>query len=700
MQKPLNTSLKIMHSPTWHRLFSSSKRGLLSSLVLLLLGGLISPAKASDFYKDFVIINGTYYNAKIPSGLNTGLSNFDGYYYGEFDRGNGRLTLGAEANTFSTDNEDVQPPQLFYRVYLEGTQPPSNFTPLNLGFAAAGIDGANNKKWENTSTNLNLVATTNTPGVYVLEVFFRSEKNYNSGIYFYDSRNGPNYKGYFKVNGTLPIWNGNANNDWFNADNWEPKTVPTSNTDAIIPLNKSGNIPVISGGTASVRTLTVNGDPSTPVISLLQSGGNLKVYGNFNNNNGAFRQTNGTFIMAGSSTQAFDGASFVNFKVEGGSDKYLRGRMDVATALTFQSGRISTLTDDPTQFGVDLGAIATVYDESETSYVLGVLRSKDQLVVQDQVNSFGNIGIDLLATSGSPGSTLVTRITGPNDFAYSGVGTSKSIRRGFIFEPRNRNPLSFKLIFHYLNTELGDTPENNLTLFRSLTGSNPFEKLVTESVDLNNNILTSGSITGTLSATFTLGNSANPLPVTLISFTATPTAQGAALLRWITATETNNKGFGIERQLANGDAWQSIGYLASGNNATGGTYEYTDKSLASASYTPQAYYRLRQEDQDGKLSYSPVAVVSRPAEVASASLQLSPVPVKDGNLSLTFAEANQAGTEISIINTQGQRLFSQTTQASSNATLCLPVESLAAGIYIVSVRVPGQAVRHARFIKL
>jgi len=161
-----------MHSPTWHRLFSSSKRGLLSSLVLLLLGGLISPAKASDFYKDFVIINGTYYNAKIPSGLNTGLSNFDGYYYGEFDRGNGRLTLGAEANTFSTDNEDVQPPQLFYRVYLEGTQPPSNFTPLNLGFAAAGIDGANNKKWENTSTNLNLVATTNTPGVYVLEVFF------------------------------------------------------------------------------------------------------------------------------------------------------------------------------------------------------------------------------------------------------------------------------------------------------------------------------------------------------------------------------------------------------------------------------------------------------------------------------------------------------------------------------------------------
>ncbi|MFD1872066.1 T9SS type A sorting domain-containing protein [Hymenobacter bucti] len=214
------------------------------------------------------------------------------------------------------------------------------------------------------------------------------------------------------------------------------------------------------------------------------------------------------------------------------------------------------------------------------------------------------------------------------------------------------------------------------------------------------NLVVSSTITGTLAATFTLGATTLPLPVTLVSFTATPTAQGAALLRWTTAVETNNKGFGIERQLASGDTWQSVGYLASGNNATGSTYEYTDKSLSVAASTPQAYYRLRQEDQDGKLSYSPVAVIARPAVAASSDLLLSPVPVTGASLSLSFAEAGQAGTEISIINTQGQRLFSQTTQTSSDAVLSLPVERLAAGVYIVSVRVPGQAVRHARFVKL
>jgi hypothetical protein len=45
-------------------------------------------------------------------------------------------------------------------------------------------------------------------------------------------------------------------------------------------------------------------------------------------------------------------------------------------------------------------------------------------------------------------------------------------------------------------------------------------------------------------------------------------------------------------------------------------------------------------------------------------------------------------------------LYSYTTQASSDAALSLPVERLAAGVYIVSVRVAGQAVRHARFVKL
>jgi hypothetical protein len=703
MQKLLNTTFVAVSYRIWSRLLSTGKNGLLSCLAFLLLIGLPTSVKASGFYKNFVIINGTYYYTNSPGANNPNPISFDGQYFGSFDRGTGSLTLGAEANTYSDNNDDVQPPQLFYRIYLENTTPPEDFTPLNLGFVASGNDGPNNKKWDNTSARINLVTTANTEGTYVLEVFFRSRQNYNRGDFLYDSKFGSNYKGYFTVTGAPVVWNGTQGSNWNNTANWVGGKLPDRNTDVIIPSDVATPPIITDGVVARARTLTVNPKPGLPGATVLsQTGGELQVYGNFNDTGGGFKQTPGSnsiITLAGTNSQAFDGGNFVNVRIQGGSDKYLRNAVSISNSLTFISGKLYTLTDNPALFNVDLGSNATISNESEVSYVLGVLRSNRD-VPQNQFIDFGNIGFDLLATAGSPGNTIVTRITGPNDFAYSGVGTSKSIRRGFIVQPTNKETLTFKLTFHYLDAELRDIPESNLLLFRSTTGSIPFEGLTLESSDQFDNTLTSTDITGNLTSTFTLGNSANPLPVTLVSFTATPTTQGAALLRWTTATETNNKGFGIERQLAHGDTWQSVGYLASGNNATGGTYEYTDKSLVNATSTPQAYYRLRQEDQDGKVSYSPVAVVARQAAVVSTELLLSPVPVTGSNISLTFAEASQAGSEISIINTQGQRLYSQITQASGNAALSLPVEHLAAGVYIVSVRVPGQAVRHARFVKL
>ncbi|RZK52879.1 MAG: T9SS type A sorting domain-containing protein, partial [Hymenobacter sp.] len=176
--------------------------------------------------------------------------------------------------------------------------------------------------------------------------------------------------------------------------------------------------------------------------------------------------------------------------------------------------------------------------------------------------------------------------------------------------------------------------------------------------------------------------------------------QGTALLRWVTATELSNRGFGIERQLGSGLAWQPVGFVAATGQTTGSTYEFTDKGLATAAASLQAYYRLRQEDQDGTITYSPVAVVTRQAALAAGELQLSPVPVTGSNLSVALAEAGQAGLEVAVTNTQGQRLLHFTTQASADGALSLPVAQLTAGVYILTVQVPGQAVRHARFVKL
>ena len=75
-------------------------------------------------------------------------------------------------------------------------------------------------------------------------------------------------------------------------------------------------------------------------------------------------------------------------------------------------------------------------------------------------------------------------------------------------------------------------------------------------------------------------------------------------LKWITATETNNFGFEVERASLSASPlpfWEKIGFV-NGNGTTTNrvTYNFTDKNILSSRY----YYRLKQIDMDGTYEYS------------------------------------------------------------------------------------------------
>lgn len=718
MQKALNTPGS-KQKATGQRAFVYSKLRLFTSLSLLLLIGSLSQAQAAvTIGSNYVVIdgtntaaNGTYYTNIANPFANKG--SFANIALGSFDRGTGVLTLNAQATTSQSGNDRVQSVQLFYRVYVAGTTAPTTYTALNLDNAVStGNGGSQSTTWTASVTPPNLLTAT-TAGNYTLDLYFQINSVNNRGTVstFFDRTNLNPYTTDFSVTGApAAAWTGLVSNDWFLGDNWSTGAAPTSETDATITLQGStSRYPTITGTggrIAKVRTLRLDNGSAPNTIILTLNSGELQVFGDFQNPTSGLKQNNGTFTLAGT-TQTFDGASFTAFRVQGGGTKTLTNRMDVVNTLTFSNdgGIVSTNTTNSDVFNIDLGTTAQIVGETETSYVLGILRAPYRVIARGVTNTFGNIGIDVTAALSAPedpGSSFVTRRTG---YAYTGAGpttTSMSIQRSFTFSSIDSpNNQVFTLVFHYLNTELNGLNAANLGFYRSVSGVAPFDDLNRYTSNPGTKTVVSATLTGTLAATFTLGETIQaPLPVTLVSFTAVPTPQGGALLRWATATEINNKGFGIERQLANGGAWQQVGYLASGNNAMGGTYSHTDKSLATAPASPQAYYRLRQEDVDGKISYSPVAVVARTATVASTDLVLSPVPVTGSSISLSFAEAAQAGSEIAITTTKGQRLLSYTTQAGKDEALSLPVENLAPGVYIVSVRVPGQAVRYARFVKM
>jgi hypothetical protein len=98
------------------------------------------------------------------------------------------------------------------------------------------------------------------------------------------------------------------------------------------------------------------------------------------------------------------------------------------------------------------------------------------------------------------------------------------------------------------------------------------------------------------------------VPVELTKFIAN-VENGSVVLDWVTATETNNSGFEIERSKKieeRGEKWEAIGFV-NGNGTTTEThlYSFKDEELISSNYL----YRLKQIDFDGSFNYSNIVNV-------------------------------------------------------------------------------------------
>jgi hypothetical protein len=94
------------------------------------------------------------------------------------------------------------------------------------------------------------------------------------------------------------------------------------------------------------------------------------------------------------------------------------------------------------------------------------------------------------------------------------------------------------------------------------------------------------------------------IPVELTSFSAVVNENNVQL-NWSTATETNNRGFEIQRSVIPNEArnlsWVAVGYVkGSGTTTESKNYSFVDEGLTSGKYA----YRLKQIDFDGTTEYS------------------------------------------------------------------------------------------------
>ncbi len=116
------------------------------------------------------------------------------------------------------------------------------------------------------------------------------------------------------------------------------------------------------------------------------------------------------------------------------------------------------------------------------------------------------------------------------------------------------------------------------------------------------------------------GNLGNPIPVELVSFTATTNSIGV-ILNWLTATETNNQGFEVQRD--NGRDFEALAFIdGHGTTTELHAYSHTDRNVEDGSYR----YRLKQVDFDGTFEYSNVVEVDISAPDVFALDQNYPNP--------------------------------------------------------------------------
>ncbi|MCP9751971.1 T9SS type A sorting domain-containing protein [Ferruginibacter sp. HRS2-29] len=157
------------------------------------------------------------------------------------------------------------------------------------------------------------------------------------------------------------------------------------------------------------------------------------------------------------------------------------------------------------------------------------------------------------------------------------------------------------------------------------------------------------------------------LPVTLLRFTASAMPENKVLLKWATSLEQHTKYFIVERSF-NATTYNRVDSL--GAKGIAGNYETNDELHPGVTY-----YRLKIVDNDGKLSYSNIAIVNGKEP---AKLLVSPNPATN-KIAISHSPAVAAGS-ISVYSISGARILSQQVARGAFQT-SLDISRLSKGNY-------------------
>jgi len=337
-------------------------------------------------------------------------------------------------------------------------------------------------------------------------------------------------------------------------------------------------------------------------------------------------------------------------------------------------------------FDLDLETTGHLDGERDDSRIIGA--NGGNVVFSVNLNSPtnsnpANLGV-FITTAQDLGNVIIKR--GHQSQANNGAGPT--ILRYYDILPANNANLNATIRFKYLDEELSGLDENSLVLLENLT-PNVWTNLGFTSREATTNFVEKTGISSF--GRFTLSAPDFALPVHFISFNAR-CEHSNVVIEWRTAQEHNSDRYFIQRS-DDGVHWTTIGNLpAPGNSNTEHTYSFTDNNS-----TQKGYYRIAEQDIDGKMQYTDT--IQSSCNTTDA-LSIWPNPVHD-MVFVKITSSNKSEANITLFDSKGARVKIQKANVLQGANqLALDMKSLPRGVYAISINWNnGQLTKVVRVLK-
>lgn len=458
----------------------------------------------------------------------------------------------------------------------------------------------------------------------------------------------------------------------------------------VIINNAVTKIVTLSAAAGISGSLVINSLSTFNAAALSFSLGAASGTGNFVNN-GTFSAATSTLVFNGNAAQTISGATTTTFNcltLNNASGLTLATPAAISGNLALTAGQLNTS-------GTNLltllsGAVAPAITAAATSYING------PLICQKSTSGSSTLNFPIGKSSDCRPMQLVVNHANTNLYNYTGELFNASAVALAYTKPGTVDTVSSVHYWDLTRTNSAAVNQPTLDLSGTQTlklnfGANDVVKdLSTLRIVKNTYSATTtwidlfgGSTGGTTAngnitsvgfnsfSRFTLGGSSggvNPLPITLLDFTALRDNDQVAL-KWTTMSEKNSDYFTVEKSL-DGINFEFVAQIKGASNSDiAQNYLAIDNNPAAG----VNYYRLKMTDLDGTSKYYKIVFIDFAQEMQKDVI-FYPNPARSGRIFVM--KNNEEVTGIEIFNSLGQRIY-----ASGEFSTFIDISSFSADVY-------------------